>query len=636
MIAARPPGAHAVPAAMIAAAVWLAGCGERANPVATVTPNTAATGPVAAPLPENPTYATEVAPILFKNCAPCHRPGEAAPFPLLTYADAAKRARQIAEVTADRSMPPWLPVEGHGTFVGERRLSPAEITLLQRWHDQGAPEGDPARTPPVPAFTDGWQLGPPDLVATMPEPFSLPPDGRDVYRNFVVPLPPGPARFVRGVEFRPGNPRVVHHAFVLVDDQGDSTTLDDADPGPGYGGMNPGPGARSPGGHFVSWQPGKTASFVPPGMSWRLAPGSRLVIQMHMQTTGRPESVQASVGLYFTDEPPRAVPYKLVLASSRLDIPAGAAEYVVESTYRLPVPLRILGLIPHAHYLGKQLHGLAELPDGTTRWLLRIDNWDFNWQGDYRLADPLVLPAGTVLRQRFTYDNSTANPRNPHSPPRRVTFGPNTTDEMGELWIQVLPATRDDYQALNRDYGRLALTRRLADLTERVAATPDDAALRTECAKTLIAMGRAAEAAPHLTRAIELDDAGSAEAHYLLGMSAVQADRPADARPSFEAAIRRHPRHVAALNALGMLSLRANDLEQAVRYFRQAVDAHGENAAAQANLGLAYLRLGRPADALAPLETALALEPDNPKRRQMLDQARAAAAGTTRDTRPRE
>jgi tetratricopeptide (TPR) repeat protein len=609
-----------LPILAAAALVGLTACDKPADSVATpASGNTAsATSAVTAPpLPERPTYATDVAAILFKNCAPCHRPGEAAPFPLLTYADAAKRARQIAEVTTSRSMPPWLPVEGHGKFVGERRLAPPEIALLHRWHEQGAPEGDASRTPPVPTFTEGWQLGPPDLVVTMPEAFQLPPDGRDVYRNFVIALPPGPARFVRGVEFRPGNPRVVHHAFVLVDDQGDCTTLDNADPGPGYAGMNPGPSARSPGGHFVSWQPGKMASFVPSGMSWRLAPGARLVVQMHMQTTGRPESVQASVGLYFTNEPPKAVPYKLVLASSQIDIPAGQAAHVVESSYRLPVAVQVLGIIPHAHYLGKQLHGIAELPNGTRDWLIRID--------DYRFAQPLVLPAGTVLRQRFTYDNSEANPRNPHSPPRRVTFGPNTTDEMGELWIQVLPASREDYETLNRDFGRTAITQRLADLTRRMTAAPDDASLRTELAKALIAMGRATEAAPHLDRAIALDDAGAAEAYYLRGMSEVQAGATADASLSFESAVSRQPRHFAAHNALGMLALRRGDTERALVHFQQAVEAYGENAAAQANLGLALLKLGRPADAIPPLEAAFALEPDNPKRRQMLDQARAAA-----------
>ena len=170
--------------------------------------------------------------MIFQNCATCHRPGEAGPFPLLSYEDVRKRSKQIAEVTSSRFMPPWLPVDGYGRFVGERRLKAEQIALLGRWHEQGAPEGDASRTPAVPAFTTGWQLGEPDLVVSMPEPFPVPAEGRDVYRNFVLPIPLDRARFVRGVEFRPGNTRVVHHAFVLIDDRGDSIALDEADPAP--------------------------------------------------------------------------------------------------------------------------------------------------------------------------------------------------------------------------------------------------------------------------------------------------------------------------------------------------------------------------------------------------------------------
>jgi len=196
---------------------------------------------------------------------------------------------------------------------------------------------------------------------------------------------------------------------------------------------------------------------------------------------------------------------------------------------------------------------------------------------------------------------------------------------MGELWIQVLPASREDYELLNRDYGRTALTQRLADLARRVAATPDDSALRTEYAKTLIATDRANEAAPHLDHAIALDDAGTAEAHYLRGMIEVRSSQPLDAQKSFQQAVARQPGHFAARNALGLLALRNNQPESALAHFQQAVATYAENAATQANLGLAYLKLGRPADAIAPLEAALALEPDNPKRRQMLEDARTAA-----------
>jgi hypothetical protein len=199
-------------ASVAAAAGWLISCRQESRPPEPPVEVTAA----AEALPAAPTFASHIAPIVFKNCAICHRPGEAGPFSLLTFADVAKRSKLIAEVTARRTMPPWLPVAGHGSFVGERRLTATEIALFQRWHDQGAPEGDSSLTPSIPPFTDGWQLGPPDAVVTMPEPFALPADGRDVYRNFVLTVPPGPARFVRGVEFRPGNPRSVHHASSMT------------------------------------------------------------------------------------------------------------------------------------------------------------------------------------------------------------------------------------------------------------------------------------------------------------------------------------------------------------------------------------------------------------------------------------
>lgn len=576
-------------------------------------------------LPEHPTFARDIAPLVFANCSVCHRPGESAPFSLLTYEDVRKRAKQIAEVTGRRFMPPWLPAEGYGKFVGERRLTDSQIALLQRWHEQGAPEGNPAETPAPPEFVEGWQLGEPDLIVTMPEPYVIPAEGKDIYRNFVIPVPVERARFVRGVEFRPDNNRIVHHAFVLVDDRGGSVARDEADPGPGFGGMDTGSDARSPGGHFVSWQPGKRASFVPEGMSWRLPVGTRLVVQMHLQPTGKPESIQARVGLFFTEEPPQRVPYKIVLASSQIDIPPGEANYVLDASYTLPVAVHVLGVIPHAHYLAREMRAFADLPDGSRRWLLRIDRWDFNWQGDYRYAEPVFLPKGSILRQHFIYDNSAANPLNPNLPPKRVTFGPNTTDEMGELWLQVLPASHADHETLNRDYAGFMLRNRVEQLAEQVALRPAEASLRTDYGKGLMATGRANEAAPQLDEAIRLDEAGAAEAYYLKGMIEVQAGYPETGRGAFEAAVARDPRHFAALNALGMLALRAQANPEALGYFQRAVDAYPEDAAVQANLGLVLLRLGRAKEALVPLRRALAIDPENPKRAEILRAAETAA-----------
>ena len=202
------------------------------------------------------TYSRHVAPILWKNCAGCHRPGEVAPFSLLTYGDAAKRADFLAEVAGSRRMPPWKPHPGFGVFDGTPRLSAQEVAILDDWATAGAPEGNPADLPPPPTFAEGWQLGQPDLVLTMAEPFAVPAEGTDVYRTFVLPMPPGEARTVAAIEFRPGNPKVVHHSRLFVDDTGDSRRRDEADPAVGFfsgfadGGVNiphPGPGGLDAG-----------------------------------------------------------------------------------------------------------------------------------------------------------------------------------------------------------------------------------------------------------------------------------------------------------------------------------------------------------------------------------------------------
>ena len=255
----------------------------------------------------SPTFSKDVAPIVFKNCAMCHRPGELAPFNLLTYDDVKQHARQIATVTKSRFMPPWKPEpsESGMAFQGERRLTEAEIQTLQRWVDAGTPEGDRRDLPPAPAFPSTWHLGEPDLVVTMPEPFDVPADGKDVFRNIVLKVPTTALRYVQAIEFRPGNPRVLHHARVLVDETDASRWRDAQDPGPGFGGMEA-PEAHFPDGHFLGWAPGKLAAKE--ALPWPLAPGTDLVIQMHLRPTGKPERLQASVGLYFSDKPPAASP----------------------------------------------------------------------------------------------------------------------------------------------------------------------------------------------------------------------------------------------------------------------------------------------------------------------------------------
>src|SRR5262245_18440143 len=301
-----------------------------------------------------PTFNKDIAPILFERCAPCHRPGQAAPFALLEYGEAKEHAEKIVRMTKARRMPPWLPEKGFGEFVGERRLTDAQIATLERWANEGMPEGHAADRPAAPQWPEGWQLGKPDLVVTMPRPYVVQPGEHDVFRNVVmrVALPSG--RFVRAVEFRPGTAPVVHHAVISIDRTRASRRRDSADGQPGYDGMIT-QGAQNPDGHFLGWTPGRGPIVAPAGMPWRLDPGSDLVVQLHLLPQQEPHAVQASLGLFFTDTPPQYVPLMVKLGSKAIDIPAGDTDYAITDTYVLPVDVDVLSVYPHAHYLGKEM-----------------------------------------------------------------------------------------------------------------------------------------------------------------------------------------------------------------------------------------------------------------------------------------
>lgn len=402
-----------------------------------------------------PTFAEEVAPIIYQNCVSCHRPGGVGPFSFLSYEDVHKRSRQISEVVEDRFMPPWQPSLDHGPKVrGERTLSESEIDVISAWHESGALPGDLDRAPAPPVFDDAWQLGPPDVVLEFPEPFILPAAGRDIYRNFVIPIPLERPRRIRAIEFLPDSNIAVHHALLLFDATDASQKRDEHEPGPGFDGMGIG-SAEYPSGQFIGWAPGQVPFEVYPGTQWSIEPGTDLVLQMHMLPTGKPEPVNPRIGLYFTDEPPTRVTTVIQLRDLEIDIPAGENEYIVEQSMMIPVRVSVLGLFPHAHYLGKDLQVFANLPDGSTKWLLRIPQWDFNWQSDYRYEKPEPLPAGSEVVMRYTFDNSADNIHNPFDPPRRVRTGWNSTDEMAEVVIQLLlddPADKAKVQKAQLGY----------------------------------------------------------------------------------------------------------------------------------------------------------------------------------------
>lgn len=540
------------------------------------------------------TFSKDIAPILYGQCAPCHHPGDAAPFSLLNFADAQKRAKQIAEVTQRRLMPPWLPAPGYNAFVGQRYLSEQQIALLQRWAEQGAPEGNPAEAPKPPAFGEAnWKLGKPDLVIQLPQPYMLSADGKDVYRNFVIPVPTTSRRYVRAVELNPGNAKAVHHAFMLLDSSGDSRRRDALDAEPGFPGLHTPPSAQAPAGHFLSWQPGKVPTDDPESLSWPLAPGTDFILQMHLRPTGKPEQVQPSVAFFFSEHPPTLTPFKFGLWTHAIDIPAGATNHGISESYTLPAPLQILRILPHTHYLGRELRAWATLPDGTQQWLLNIPAWDFNWQGDYAYQRPVSLPKGATIHMAYTFDNSTNNAVNPSHPPRTVRYGVNSEDEMAELWLQVLTSSTNDTALLEKDYQPRVFRSTISYNTYLLGRDPNNAKAHTEIGKTHLFMGQIDEATRFLRRAVELkpnDD----EPHYFLGLLWRMTSRPAEAQLEFETAVRLNPNHQKAHGNLGLVHLQEGRIPEAEVHLRAALSINpSDEVAQQALRDIEHQRGGR-------------------------------------------
>lgn len=382
------------------------------------------------------TYNKHIAPLLWKNCAGCHRPGEIGPFSLLTYDDAAKRADFLADITSERRMPPWKAAPNFGHFRDERRLSDSEIALIAKWAATGATQGDAADLPQPPKFVEGWTLGEPDLILEMPESFTVPADGRDIFRCFVIPIPIDENKTVAAVEFRPGNRRVVHHALLFLDANGAARKKDAAEPGPGYSSFG-GPGILPTGG-MGGWAPGCMPRKLPEGIGGFLRRGSDLVMQIHYHPSGKEETDRSSVGVYFTDKPAKNLIGGLAVRTRSLNIPANEQHYRVSAqSEELPVDVNVLSVAPHMHLLGKQMKVTAKTPAGEVIPLVWVDHWDFNWQGQYAFVEPVRLPKGSVVQLEAEYDNSADNPHNPNSPPQRVRWGEQTTDEMCLLGVQL-------------------------------------------------------------------------------------------------------------------------------------------------------------------------------------------------------
>jgi Flp pilus assembly protein TadD len=582
---------HHVGALVALAALSVAGCGGGAS---TSSPAV--------------TFNKDVAPIVFANCAPCHRPGEVVPFSLLSYADAAAHAEEMADETLQHRMPPWLPDEGDYPILGTRRLTVAQIDTIQRWVKGGKVEGNPADRPASPVFPGGWQLGTPDVVLSPAKPYTLRPGGDDIYRNLVIHTTLPKAVFVRALEFRT-NGAPIHHAVIRVDTSGATRRQDGQDGQPGVAGMA-WQGGQDPEGHFIGWAPGRGPVRSPDGMPWRLERGADLVVEVHLLPGTTPVAVQPTVGLFLTEVPPIATPLTLRMSSRLIDIPAGATDYVVTDTFKLPAAVDLMSVYPHAHYLGKDMLATAALPDGTVKTVLHIKQWSFHWQQDYRYVTPIPLPAGTTMTMRYTYDNSTANPENPRRPPVRVKLGPQSTDEMAELGLQVLPKSLADAAQLVQAMVEHDTLANVTWAEAQVRDQPNDAAHQTALGAAYEAVGRWADAVGPLQTAVRLDDR-LAKAHEDLGVAQLTMGRADAGLAELRRAADLDPRDETIQFDLGNALNGASQVEAAAQAYSRSIALNPEFAEPQENLGALLFRQGHAKEAVPHFARAVELRPNS-------------------------
>jgi hypothetical protein len=376
-----------------------------------------------------PTFSNEIVRLFQTHCQTCHHPGDIAPFSLMDYRSASPWAASTKYMTQTRQMPPWKPVTGCAAFAGERVLTEDEIDLIAKWVDNGAPEGNPSDLPPPLNFDSGWILGKPDLVLSYPQSYTPPASG-DMYRCFTIPTNLLSDQYVATIDVHPGQRDTVHHVIVFIDTTGESAGLDEQDPSPGYQCFG-GPGFSDPG-TLGGWAPGARPVTLPDNIGMSLPAGSRIVLQVHYHPHGTPQADKSEIGIYFNKQKPEKLLRFLPLVNTTFTIPPNEPNYKVTASFPigLPIASHLWVVAPHMHLLGRKISVQSKLPEGTQQCLINIDDWDFNWQGLYRYQDAVPLPAGTRLSLTAYYDNSSGNWRNPNDPPRAVSWGEATTDEM--------------------------------------------------------------------------------------------------------------------------------------------------------------------------------------------------------------
>ena len=506
-------------------------------------------------------------------------------------------------------MPPWPPEHGYGEFAGDRSLTPAQIQLFADWVKQGKPQGDPAGMPVAPKFTSEWQLGPPDLIIRMDKPYTLPADGPDIFRNFSLPSGVTRTRYVRGFELHVSNPRVVHHANMVLDRTQSLRKRDGIDGQPGFPGMDviteAAANSFDPDSHFLFYKPGSILRFEPTDMAWTLDPDTDLILNLHLQPTGKPEEIQAEVGLYFTDQAPTRHPMLVQLEhDGALKIPPGSRDFFVTDSLVLPEDVELLSVYPHAHYLGKQIEAWAILPDGKRIPLIRILDWDINWQAVYDYKKPVFLPKGTRLEMRITYDNTSQNPRNPNHPLCQVTAGNRSQDEMGHVWFQLLPLGKFK----PGEDPRMAIQE--AVMRRRLDKYPGDFLAHYNLAALLQTEGKISQAVTLYQTAIS-EEPTSATAHNSLAAALLMQDQIPSAIQELHKSLQYDPTYVSAHYNLARALAATGDLEQSAAEFRAVLQQKPDDAEANADLGAIEYKLRKYPESLTHLRAAAQSHPDD-------------------------
>ena len=391
--------------------------------------------------PSAPTFSRDVAPILYKNCTNCHRPGEIGPMPLRTYAEARPYARAIAAKVADGTMPPWHADPAYGEYLNDRRLTPPEKEMILKWAAAGAPEGDAKELPPLPTFTDGWMIGQPDVVLTMQEDYKIPANGTLEYKYFDVPTNFTEDRYIQALEVRPGNRAVVHHVIITMRSPEQPKRITAFMFAPGMNRqptpeeihnkreLNDRPSPRQQGAWLGGFAPGQGVRVYQPGTALRVPAGTILTFQMHYTANGNEGTDRSSVGLVFAKEKPQKEVLVLPLQNQNFVLKAGVPDARVDAEMTIREDVTLWSALPHTHVRGRRWEVSIVEPDGTTKTILAVPKYDFNWQTDYVFREPIHLAKGTKLHTAAWYDNSAGNKANPDAT-KDVTWGDQTWEEM--------------------------------------------------------------------------------------------------------------------------------------------------------------------------------------------------------------